>query len=331
MSHIEEVFKRSEEFDTCMPVSSKQFISFQYEGMCENFMKCSTCKTTSEKESGFLELLVSLNDDKYDILQNSIMEYIGVELLREDNRYNCSKCNSKQDAECSIVITKLPQILNFQVLRFDYDVKLMKRKKKTTTLYFPVELDMTPYMKGKSKKQLKRRKTLVEEFETAYEDDNEIERTNASEQEDNIYELTSYLIHKGVNAESGHYIAHVKDEKTGDWYLFNDEVVNPLEINSLVYVKNKDELDKEIAQKEKEKTRDRKKKNQKEVIELDMSDDEEELKKPKKKVNEKKLEPLEVTPAGFFKCDSCYFFVLHKKKYEEIRNPYASKSYPRSH
>lgn len=88
MQHIEEVFRRSEEFYTGLPVSSKKFIPYQYEGLCVNFMKCTKCKTCVEKESNFLELLVSLNDDeKHDVLQNSIKEYIGVELLREDNKY----------------------------------------------------------------------------------------------------------------------------------------------------------------------------------------------------------------------------------------------------
>lgn len=87
MQHVEDVFKRSEEFDTGLPISSKNFISYQYEGLCSNVMKCSKCKNSVEKESNFLELLVSLNDDeKYDVLQNSIKEYIGVELLRDDNR-----------------------------------------------------------------------------------------------------------------------------------------------------------------------------------------------------------------------------------------------------
>jgi len=324
MSHVEEVFKNSEPFETTLPVPSKNFVSHQYEGSCENHMKCSTCKTSSGRESNFLEILINLTDDKSDILQNSIKEYIGVDLLREDNKYNCGKCKSKQDAECSIEITKLPQVLNFQVVRFDYDIQQNRRKKKNTTLYFPVELDMTPFMKGKAKKQLKRRKTLSD-CDNAYEDDGFISENVEIDNEQNIYELTAYLIHKGVNAESGHYIAHVKDANTGNWFLFNDEIVKPLEINEKVYVKNKAEVDKEMTPKEAEKPvresqRKPRQRRLEEVINLESEEDEDDRRSKKKGV-EKKLDTLEITPEGFFKCDSCYFLCYTKKNIQIVENP----------
>lgn len=37
------------------------------------------------------------------------------------------------------------------------------------------------------------------------------------------------LIHRGISAYSGHYIAHVKDARTGDWYKFNDEEIEKME------------------------------------------------------------------------------------------------------
>lgn len=37
------------------------------------------------------------------------------------------------------------------------------------------------------------------------------------------------LIHRGISAYSGHYIAHVKDALTGDWYKFNDEEIQKME------------------------------------------------------------------------------------------------------
>lgn len=44
-----------------------------------------------------------------------------------------------------------------------------------------------------------------------------------------VYELSAVLIHRGVSAYSGHYIAHVKDSCTGDWYKFNDEEIEKME------------------------------------------------------------------------------------------------------
>lgn len=42
------------------------------------------------------------------------------------------------------------------------------------------------------------------------------------------YELSAVLIHKGSAVNSGHYIAHIKDEKTGLWWKFDDEKVSEL-------------------------------------------------------------------------------------------------------
>lgn len=44
-----------------------------------------------------------------------------------------------------------------------------------------------------------------------------------------VYELSAVLIHRGVSAYSGHYIAHVKDPQTGEWYRFNDEEIEKME------------------------------------------------------------------------------------------------------
>lgn len=44
-----------------------------------------------------------------------------------------------------------------------------------------------------------------------------------------MYELSAVLIHRGVSAYSGHYIAHVRDACTNDWYKFNDEEIEKME------------------------------------------------------------------------------------------------------
>ena len=44
-----------------------------------------------------------------------------------------------------------------------------------------------------------------------------------------VYELSAVLIHRGVSAYSGHYIAHARDARTSDWYKFNDEEIEKME------------------------------------------------------------------------------------------------------
>lgn len=42
------------------------------------------------------------------------------------------------------------------------------------------------------------------------------------------YELSAILIHKGSTVNSGHYVAHIKDDLTGQWWEFDDEHVSIL-------------------------------------------------------------------------------------------------------
>lgn len=53
-------------------------------------------------------------------------------------------------------------------------------------------------------------------------------RLSEPSQSELIYDLSAVLIHKGTAANSGHYIAHIKDENTGHWWEFDDELVTSL-------------------------------------------------------------------------------------------------------
>lgn len=46
---------------------------------------------------------------------------------------------------------------------------------------------------------------------------------------DTMYQLTAVLVHFGNSAHSGHYVAHIKDQKSGSWYKFNDERVERID------------------------------------------------------------------------------------------------------
>lgn len=43
-----------------------------------------------------------------------------------------------------------------------------------------------------------------------------------------LYNLSAMLIHKGAAATSGHYVARIKDENSGDWWEFDDQTVRKL-------------------------------------------------------------------------------------------------------
>lgn len=54
------------------------------------------------------------------------------------------------------------------------------------------------------------------------------QRLSEPSQVESIYDLSAVLIHKGTAVNSGHYVAHIKDEKTGQWWEFDDEHVSNL-------------------------------------------------------------------------------------------------------
>ncbi|KAJ0703735.1 putative ubiquitinyl hydrolase 1 [Helianthus annuus] len=43
-----------------------------------------------------------------------------------------------------------------------------------------------------------------------------------------LYNLSAVLIHKGSAVNIGHYVAHIKDQDTGLWWEFDDELVSEL-------------------------------------------------------------------------------------------------------
>lgn len=48
-----------------------------------------------------------------------------------------------------------------------------------------------------------------------------------------VYDLSAILVHKGSMANSGHYVAHIKDDRTSEWWQFDDEQVTSLGFHPL--------------------------------------------------------------------------------------------------
>ena len=51
-------------------------------------------------------------------------------------------------------------------------------------------------------------------------------------QEETCYSLTGVLMHVGPDANHGHYIAHIQELETGNWFKFSDEHVVALDKKS---------------------------------------------------------------------------------------------------
>ncbi|PRP75282.1 ubiquitin carboxyl-terminal hydrolase 48, partial [Planoprotostelium fungivorum] len=189
---------------------SKELVQNHFVGKYQYVTVCSNCKNASKRVCDFTELELPIKGHSH--IEECIKEYTKEEILNESNQYLCDHCNSKQDAARSIEITQLPEVLNFQFLRFVYDKKTGSKKKLKTRISFPESIDMSPFV--------------------------------VDQPPGLTYDLKAVIVHRGASAYGGHYIVHVKSTD-GKWWKFDDETVVEEKITS-------DEVEEETKGKKKE-------------------------------------------------------------------------------
>ncbi|CAE7168504.1 unnamed protein product [Rhizoctonia solani] len=194
MSHLDNEFKKQED------PSVRSLVTDQFEGRQVYGTRCATCQNASEHQSTFLEIEISLTSDCK--LEDRLKANLEDEKLDGDNRYDCSTCETKQDAFRYLRLTDLPPVLHFSVLRFVFDAKDFSRKKSKHAITFPLSINMRPF--------------LSEEGVGVW------------------YDLRGILLHRGSSAYHGHYEAQVFDVTRNAWFLFNDEDVQELKLEDIV-------------------------------------------------------------------------------------------------
>ncbi|XP_021949612.1 ubiquitin carboxyl-terminal hydrolase 48 [Folsomia candida] len=173
-------------------------VASTFRGELQNETECTGCKNKTRRQESFNELELGVRKD----LNESLDDLLKEEILTLSEQYFCSVCDSKNDAIRRTKLLKLPPVLNLQLMRFVFDRETLRKKKVTTSIQFPEVLDMT---------------SRVTEEESS---ENKIDTLT--------YHLSAVLIHNGPSTSSGHYIAQIKDLRTGAWLKFNDENVDPL-------------------------------------------------------------------------------------------------------
>ncbi|KAI0721718.1 cysteine proteinase [Cerioporus squamosus] len=204
MAHLDTEFKKQQSPEL------KSLIPDQFQGKQVYTTVCQNCQRRSERDSDFLEIEVTLENNA--TLEDRLSAVLEPETLTGDNKYHCQQCDSLQDAKRYTELRELPPVLHFSLLRFVYDISTMERKKSKQTIMFPTFIDMDSFI-GPEETRKQRKKTIVKESE-------------------NLYELRGVLLHKGPSAYHGHYEAQVFDVHTQGWYQFNDETVT--KIDSLI-------------------------------------------------------------------------------------------------
>ena len=123
-------------------------------------------------------------------------------------RYFCEKCNGYQIATRAVKLRILPEVINFQLLRFVYDVEANLKMKNDALVRFPKVLDMNEYVPGAAYVIcciVHFIKMLILSFNCFV--------INFRNKADMVYNLSAVLLHLGRSASGGHYIAHIRDER----------------------------------------------------------------------------------------------------------------------
>ncbi|MBA3954920.1 ubiquitin carboxyl-terminal hydrolase [Candidatus Dependentiae bacterium] len=147
----------------------------------ESSVTCSSCKTKYTTYDHATELNLDLNCSQS--VQGCLENFFAAEHLKDDNKYYCSKCKTKNEATKQLSLQNAPEILVVQLKRFD---NLLR---KITT---PVKVNLT-----------------------------NLEVPAGSKGQRTSYQLVGFVAHIG-SLDGGHYVAYTKDIKSNIWHYCND-------------------------------------------------------------------------------------------------------------
>ncbi|PLN77676.1 ubiquitin C-terminal hydrolase [Aspergillus taichungensis] len=162
-------------------------------GKTKTYISCINVDYESSRVEDFWDIQLNVRGNK--TLDDSFKDYIQVETLEGENKYDAGPPYGLQDAKKGVIFESFPPILHLHLKRFEYDIHRDAMMKINDRHAFPMEFDATPYLSN-----------------------------DADKSEPWIYELHGVLVHSG-DLNAGHYYAFLKPTKDGHWYRFDDDRV----------------------------------------------------------------------------------------------------------
>lgn len=164
-------------------------------GKMKTYISCINVDYESSRIEDFWDIQLNVRGNKN--LHESFMDYIQVETLEGENKYDAGEPYKLQDAKKGVIFESFPPVLHLQLKRFEYDINRDAMMKVNDRHEFPEEFDASPYLSDEAK---------------------------ASSDEDWTYQLHSVLVHSG-DFNAGHYYAFLKPTADGAFYKFDDDRV----------------------------------------------------------------------------------------------------------
>lgn len=165
-------------------------------GDLESVISYEGCEHKSLTVDPFLDLSLDVIQRGSTSLQACLKSYFSPELI--DGLIICSQCNVGRPAVKQFNLLHLPNVLCFYLKRCHHDTKI------NTSIDFPVELDLAPYLNPN-------------EDRSCWQD---------------RYSLYAVLNHSG-QTNSGHYIAYIRFG-TGSWCLCDDQKIIPVSLQDVL-------------------------------------------------------------------------------------------------
>lgn len=166
-------------------------------GKMKSYIKCVNVDYESSRVEDFWD--IQLNVKGFKNLAESFKNYIEIEMLDGENKYQAGDEHGYQDAKKGVVFQSFPPVLHLQLKRFEYDFTVDDLDKIDDFYEFPDKIDLKPY--------------LDEDLP------DDIRQQNWN------YKLHGVLVHQG-SISNGHYYAMIKPHShTNTWLRFDDDKV----------------------------------------------------------------------------------------------------------
>ncbi len=166
-----------------------------FSGKMKSYIKCIDIDFESARSEDFYD--IQLNVKNLRGLEDSFKDYIQVERLEGENKYNAEGFGL-QDAHKGVIFESFPPVLHLQLKRFEYDMMRDQNVKINDRYEYPLEIDLAPYLDEK-----------------------------ADRSESYKYKLHGVLVHSG-DVHGGHYFVLIKPSADGRWLRFDDDRVVPV-------------------------------------------------------------------------------------------------------
>lgn len=170
-------------------------------GKMNSFIRCINVDYESSRTEDFWDIQLNVKGLKN--IQESFENYVELELLDGDNKYDASGFGL-QDAEKGVIFESFPDVLHVQLKRYEYDFETDNMVKIHDRYEFFDQIDLKPYISK-----------------------------NAEHYDENwVYKLHGVLVHQG-DVSVGHYYAMIKPTVEDKWFKFDDDRVTRVTPNTV--------------------------------------------------------------------------------------------------